>query len=98
VKFKIAYIACFTFLALAIGCKKNQAPCTTCSTESGIGCEESQNIQHFFYLKVGSWWVYEEENSGIRDSIYVTEATHNINSYLFDVRIYSTHQDYYYHF
>jgi hypothetical protein len=79
-------------------CRENGISQTTCPTGSGAGCEESQNIKHFFYFKVGSWWVYEEESSGVRDSVYVTEASENSNDYLFDIRVYSTYQDYFYHF
>ncbi|GAB5417879.1 MAG: hypothetical protein Crog4KO_23730 [Crocinitomicaceae bacterium] len=74
-------------------------PCTTCPTGGdGAGCEDIQNVKHFFYFKVGSWWVYEEENSGLRDSVYVTSASENPSNYDFNVEVYSTHQDYYYRY
>ncbi|GAB5417878.1 MAG: hypothetical protein Crog4KO_23740 [Crocinitomicaceae bacterium] len=73
-------------------------PCATCPTSSGAGCEDIQNVKHFFYFKVGSWWVYEEENSGARDSVYVTSASENPSNYDFNVEVYSTHQDYYYRY
>ena len=85
-------------MVLILGCKKDKVPCTTCPTGPGAGCEDIQNVKHFFYFKVGSWWVYEEENSGLRDSVYVTSAAENPSNYDFDVEVYSTYQDYYYHF
>jgi len=84
-------------MVLILGCKKDKVPCTTCPTE-GANCEDVQNVKHFFYFKVGSWWVYEEENSGLRDSVYVTSALENQSNFGFDVEVYSTYQDYYYHF
>ncbi len=75
-------------------------PCTTCPTGGGSSsnCEDIQNVKHFFYFKVGSWWVYEEENSGLRDSVYVTSAVENPSNYDFDVEVYSTYQDYTYRY
>ena len=95
---KFAYISLLVFMVSIIGCKKDKVPCTSCPTGSGAGCEDIQNVKHFFYFKVGSWWVYEEENSGLRDSVYVTSAAENPSNYDFDVEVYSTHQDYYYRF
>ncbi len=94
---KLTLISLLVLLALGLGCKKDQVPCTTCPTGSS-NCEDIQNVKHFFYFKVGSWWVYEEENSGARDSVYVTIASENPNNYDFNVEVYSTYQDYYYRF
>lgn len=95
---RISAIYLFLFLILSLGCVKDKVPCTTCPTEGGAGCEDIQNVKHFFYFKVGSWWVYEEESSGLRDSVYVTLALENPNNYDFDVEVFSSHQDYYYRF
>ena len=82
-----------------MACKKDKVPCTTCPVPSGnSNCEDIQNVKHFFYFKVGSWWVYQEENSGDLDTVYVTEAAENPSNYDFDVQVYSTYQDYFYHF
>ncbi len=96
--YKIISISLVLSLALVLGCNKDTVPCTTCPTSSGADCEDIQNVKHFFYFKVGSWWVYEEENSGARDSVYVTSALENPSNYDFDVEVYSTYQDYYYRF
>jgi len=95
---RILSISLLLSLALVLGCNKDKVPCTTCPTSSGAGCEDIQNVKHFFYFKVGSWWVYEEENSGTRDSVYVTSASENPSNYDFNVEVYSEFQDYTYRF
>ncbi len=91
------------FLSFAVtvlfipSCNKDKTPCTTCPT-GGTDCEDIQNVKNFFAFKVGSWWVYEEETSGVRDSVYVTEYQNDPSNYNFDVRVYSSYQDYYYHY
>lgn len=82
---------------IVFGCKKDKTPSCP-STGEPANCEPVQNVKNFFLFKVGSWWVYEEETSGDLDTIYVTEAAHDPTNYYFDVRVYSTYQDYYYHF
>ncbi len=97
---RIFSISLVLSLALVLGCNKDKVPCTTCPTGGGnlSNCEDIQNVKHFFYFKVGSWWVYEEENSGLRDSVYVTSAVENPSNYDFDVEVYSTYQDYTYRY
>ncbi|NVK64547.1 MAG: hypothetical protein HWE22_08160 [Flavobacteriales bacterium] len=91
------------FLSFAVtvlfisSCTKDKTPCTTCPTV-GTDCEDIQNVKNFFAFKEGSWWVYEEETSGVRDSVYVTEYQNDPSNYNFDVRVYSSYQDYYYHY
>lgn len=85
-----------TCLVIVFSCKKDKTP--SCPTTGASNCEEIQNVKHFFYFKVGSWWVYEEETSGALDTVYVTEAAENPSNYDFDIRVYSTYEDYYYHF
>ncbi|MFT6245213.1 MAG: hypothetical protein ACJA0U_002659 [Salibacteraceae bacterium] len=79
-----------------MGCKKDEP--TPCQETGNENCEDIQNVKNFFYFKEGSYWVYEEETSGDLDTVYVTEAAENPTNYDFDVRVYSTYQDYYYHF
>jgi hypothetical protein len=95
---RIATISLTLFLFLSLGCKKDQVPCTTCPTGGGADCEDVNNVKHFFYFKVGSWWVYEEENSGLRDSVYVTSAMQSDVNFNFNVEVYSSYQDYFYEF
>ncbi|GAB5417880.1 MAG: hypothetical protein Crog4KO_23720 [Crocinitomicaceae bacterium] len=95
---RIFSISLVLSLGLILGCNKDKVPCSTCPTGGGANCEDIQKVKHFFYFKVGSWWVYEEENSGLRDSVYVTSASENPSNYDFNVEVYSTHQDYYYRY
>ncbi len=47
---------------------------------------------------MGSWWVYEEETTHERDSMYVTESINDPDSYNFDMRIKSSLTNYEYHY
>lgn len=96
---KILFTGAIVFFSLLAftGCKKDKVP-----SEPGPGgtspCEDVRNIKHYFDFKPGSWWVYVEETSGDRDSVYITQEWNDPNTYDFDIRMYSTFQDYYYHF
>lgn len=94
----LLFLSLFFALSLMHSCNKDKTTCTTCPTGGNSDCEDIQNVKNFFAFKVGSWWVYEEETSGARDSVYVTSYQNNPANYDFDVRVYSTYQDYYYHF
>jgi hypothetical protein len=76
-----------------MSCKKDKvgdnAPCTTCQSVT--------EAKDYFAFKVGSWWVYEEETSHERDSVYVTQSTIG-SDYMFDTYMYSELQGYYYHY
>jgi hypothetical protein len=93
---KSKYILLVLCTLILLGCKKDEP--SSCQETGNENCEDIQNVKHFFYFKVGSYWVYEEETSGDLDTVYVTEASENPTNYDFDVRMYSTDQDYYYHF
>ncbi len=58
-----------------------------CSTNPSE-CQYVKEAKDFFYFKVGTWWVYQEETSLIKDSVYVT-SSNNTASYNFDTYIYS---------
>jgi hypothetical protein len=82
----------FSFL---LSCKKdttpsNSTPCTN--------CQSVNEAKDYFGFKVGTWWVYEEATSLERDSVYVTESTIDSTGYYFNVRLFSTYQDYFYHY
>lgn len=66
--------------------------------ENPESCEVVMEGKNYFAFPVGSWWVYEEENSGMRDSIYVTEYSNSETTYAFDVRMVSARDDYEYHY
>ena len=61
-------------------------------------CPNIQGVKNYFLFKEGSWWVYEEETSLERDSVYVTESINNTSNYDFDMRVYSAYEDYSYHY
>lgn len=82
---------------MIFSCKPKPAPKPYCE-DNPVGCTDIQGVKNFFCFKMGSWWVYEEEFSGERDSVYVTESINHTANYDFDMRIYSTYQDYYYHY
>ncbi|MES2556446.1 MAG: hypothetical protein V4604_09870 [Bacteroidota bacterium] len=88
------FVLTLVVLLISVSCKdkapKPGGPCTTCQSVSAA--------KDFFYFKMGSWWVYEEETSHERDSMYVIEANDDVNGYDFDIRIKSALTDYEYHY
>jgi hypothetical protein len=82
-------------LSLGSSCKdkNNKSYCE----ENPTKCSDIQGAKDYFLFKEGSWWVYQEENSLDKDSVYVTEYSNDPNSYDFDMRVYSVYQDYSYH-
>jgi hypothetical protein len=55
---------------------------STCRKDDESFCTDDRTTQilshqrDFFYFKTGSWWVYEEEKTGEKDSIWVASDTH----------------------
>ncbi len=92
---RLFYIAIF-FLFSAVSCKDDK-PKPYCE-ENPSECQSVLEAKKFFAFKVGSWWVYEEETSGQRDSLYVTEGNNDYTSYDFDTRIESALTGYEYHY
>lgn len=92
-------ILIFAVIATALSvtsCKDDDEPNTPsdpCTT-----CQSVMEAKDYFYFKMGSWWVYEEETSHERDSMYVTSSANDPNSYDFDVKIKSNLTDYTYHY
>ena len=86
-------LALFTF-----ACKdKEPSPGTSsCVTNPG-SCQSISAAKDFFLFKIGSWWVYEEETSHVRDSMYVYEY-YNSTDYDFNIRIISALDGYKYHY
>lgn len=93
---KLLFISLITFawcFLLITSCKKDKPqpePCTTCHSVT--------EAKDYFAFKVGSWWVYEEETTLERDSVYITESAIDQGGYNFNVRMYSTYEDCYYHY
>lgn len=83
------------FIFGLLNCSKDKVPGepTPCAT-----CQKVTEAKDYFAFKVGSWWVYEEETTLERDSVYVTESYIDEGGYDFNVRMFSTYQDFYYHY
>ncbi|MBI1835959.1 MAG: hypothetical protein HYR91_01710 [Flavobacteriia bacterium] len=88
-------MACFFILPIA--CKKDKTPEKTFCELNPDQCAPISEAKDFFLFKIGSWWVYEEETSKVRDSMYVTECT-NTPTYDFDARYKSALTGYEYHY
>ncbi|MES2556447.1 MAG: hypothetical protein V4604_09875 [Bacteroidota bacterium] len=88
------FVLAFMVLLISVSCKdkdpKPGGPCTTCQSVT--------EAKDYFYFKMGSFWVYEEETTHERDSMYVTASANDIDSYNFDVSIKSALTDYEYHY
>ena len=87
----------FFLLFGALSCKDKDNKKSYC-TENPGSCQSVLAAKEFFLFKEGSWWVYEEETSHERDSVYVYQSVNNINNYDFDVKTHSVLQDYDYHY
>lgn len=61
-------------------------------------CKSILEAKDFFVFKIGSYWVYEEETTHQRDSLYVVDYANVTNDYDFDVRIKSSLTEYIYHY
>ena len=59
-------------------------------------CQSVLEAKDYFLFKTGSWWVYEEETTHERDSMYVILANNDPNSYGFECNIKSSLTDYTY--
>jgi len=80
----------------ALSCKDKKNKKSYC-TENPGNCQSVLAAKDFFLFKEGSWWVYEEETSHERDSVFVTQY-YNSNGYDFDMRVKSSLTDYEYHY
>ncbi len=97
---QVKYILPITFallvlLGITAACKdkpkpNEPAPCTSCETR--------METKKYFLFDVGSWWVYKEETTHEKDSIYVVASANDPATPNFDVEYYSPYQDFYYHF
>ena len=58
-------------------------------------CIEMEHIKDHYYFKTGSWWVYEEQNTGAIDSQWVSKSWSD--GCKFDLVINTTLDDYDYH-
>ncbi len=75
---------------MLFSCKKPVSYCT----ENPDDCVDVRKVKEYFYFEHGSYWVYEEENSGMRDSVYVIETYSDPTSVIFQTRLQSTYNGY----
>ena len=92
-------VAISFFILLPIACKKEKDNTTAPSycDQHPNQCAPISEAKDFFLFKMGSWWVYEEETSKVRDSVYVTEYS-NTETYDFDARYTSSLNGYTFHY
>jgi hypothetical protein len=90
-------IILFFFLAFS-SCKEDKKIEQSYCTQNPGGCQSILEAKKFFAFKLGTWWVYEEETSKVRDSVYVTDSYISETTYDFDIRTHSTLSDYNYHY
>jgi hypothetical protein len=83
-------------LLAAISCRKDEE--IPYCEQYPDDCVDVREVKDYFYFNYGSWWVYEEENSGKRDSVYVLETGSDTSSVLFSTELYSTYDGYEYRF
>lgn len=96
---KYLIISFLSVFFLGVSCKDKNKPVAKSYCEENPGnCESVTEAKKYFAFNLGSWWVYEEETSGERDSVYVTQALIDLNSYNFDIRTHSSYQGYNYHY
>ncbi len=94
---QIQYLLLFTFVLLSVASCKKDPPTSYCS-ENPDDCIDVRKVKDYFYFKIGSYWVYEEETSGERDSVYVIETASDPTSVLFGTTKYSTYDGYDYRY
>jgi len=89
-------IAILIFCLFAFSsCKEELKPyCSEYPNE----CADIKGVKDYFAFNEGSYWVYEEVNSGAMDCVYVTSFYNDANSYYFDVEHHSVHSGYDYRF
>ena len=89
----------FSFLLLLFSCKKDPPiPSIPFCEEFPDECVDVREVKDYFCFKIGSYWVYEEENSGKSDSVFVTETSSDPESVVFSTELYSTYDGYEYRF
>ncbi len=95
---RIQHALLFAFVLLSVAsCKKEPEKIPYCE-EYPNECVDVREVKDYFYFKIGSYWVYEEETSGERDSVYVIETSNDTGSVLFSTTKYSTYDGYDYNY
>lgn len=77
-------ISFFLLLFFLQACKdKNPTDSSINCSTNPLECQYASEAKEFFSFKVGSWWVYEEQTSHERDSVYCTINTNSGTSYFY---------------
>jgi hypothetical protein len=58
-------LLCF-FVLLCLACCKHEPPPPVCQYDSSV-----EEMKKWYYFKAGTWWVYQEQNTGVLDTITV---------------------------
>jgi hypothetical protein len=58
-------LLCF-FILLCLACCKHEPPPPVCQYDSSV-----EEMKKWYYFKAGTWWVYQEQNTGVLDTITV---------------------------
>lgn len=56
-------------------------------------CFDAEMHKDWFCFNEGSYWVYQQESSSVRDSVVVTETTSDTGSYGFSTTVYSHYEN-----
>ncbi|MCH2234903.1 MAG: YbjN domain-containing protein [Crocinitomicaceae bacterium] len=86
---KNSFVFIVLFSLLFVQCRKDrQIPFCKEFPEECVDIIEGQKYMSF---GLGSYWIYQEENTGLRDTVYVVESLRSENSYYFSTKVYSTY-------
>jgi hypothetical protein len=80
-------ISFFLLLFFLQACKDKDTQ-TACE-KAPETCQYLSEAKDYFAFKEGSWWVYEEETTHERDSVYVTSFINNASSHYFKTKLLS---------
>ena len=78
-------------MCVAVSCKQDKVP--FCE-ENPSECVDIRSVKDFMFFKVGTWWVYEEETTLVRDSVFVVEASEDTGTYNFQFKTENSLSDY----
>ena len=74
----LTHILCLTALCLVLSNCKHEQP-----TEPAAACQYDSSVEEmkkWYYFKIGTWWVYQEETTGALDTVTVYHNWDGINT------------------
>jgi hypothetical protein len=97
-RYSLLVFSAISLLGMSASCHHDKpVQQSYCEKNPGM-CETVMEAKDYFAFKQGSWWVYEEETSHERDSMYVDQATNDPDDPGFDCYVISTRSGYTYHY